>query len=154
MIVPVASVISPDGPDVPNGLRRITLIERLTANNATLTLTLLDEDLDDRALVRIDNGGINVLGTEIFASGEFKGFQTFTTSGPWRHWTRRLLDDPGPVKTGNWQPLHRSRRLSEARGVAAADLPHLPESHIRPAVTQDNPERLSFGSVISASPEG
>jgi polyisoprenoid-binding protein YceI len=32
--------------------------------------------------VRIDNGGINVIGTEIFASGEFKGFQTFTTSDP------------------------------------------------------------------------
>jgi alpha-amylase len=82
MIAPVASVISPEGPDVPNGLRRITPIERLTANNATLTLTLLDEDLDDRAFVRIDNGGINVIGTEIFASGEFKGFQTFTTSDP------------------------------------------------------------------------
>jgi hypothetical protein len=82
MISPVASVISPEGPDVPNGLRRITPMERLTANNATLTLTLLDEDLDDRVFVRIDNGGINVIGTEIFASGEFKGFQTFNTSDP------------------------------------------------------------------------
>src|SRR5262249_61281597 len=69
MIAPVASVISPDGPDVPNGLRRITPIERLTANNATLTLTLLDEDLDDRALVRIDNGGVKGISPAILSRG-------------------------------------------------------------------------------------
>jgi hypothetical protein len=82
MITPVASVIPPDSADVPNGRRRITPIERVTADSVTLKLTLEDENLDDRAFVRIDDGRSNIIGTPIFGEGEFKGFQTFTDSDP------------------------------------------------------------------------
>lgn len=81
-ISPVASVIASDGAGVPNGMRRITPLERITAPSATLTLTLEDEDLDDQALVRIDNGAVDVIGTDIFGGGEFRGFQRFTSSDP------------------------------------------------------------------------
>jgi Alpha amylase, catalytic domain len=81
-ITPLATVIPPDGSDVPNGRRRLTPIERITAGSATLTLTLEDENLDDRAFVRVDDGRTNVIGTPIFGEGDFKGFQTFTTSDP------------------------------------------------------------------------
>jgi hypothetical protein len=81
-ISPIASVIPPDGPEVANGRRRITPIERVTADTLTLTLSLEDENLDDRAFVRIDDGRTNIIGTPIFNEGEFKGFQTFTESDP------------------------------------------------------------------------
>ncbi|MDB5391263.1 MAG: hypothetical protein JWM11_6909 [Planctomycetaceae bacterium] len=81
-ISPVASVIPSDPSTVANGIRRITPIERVTMNSATLTLTLEDENLDDNAIVRIDDGSVNVIGTPIFGGGEFQGFQRFTTSDP------------------------------------------------------------------------
>ena len=74
-INPVASVISPDSTDRPNGIRRITPIERINAESVTLTLTLEDENLDDNAIVRIDDGSVNIIDTEIFEGGAFKGFQ-------------------------------------------------------------------------------
>ncbi len=45
----------------------------------TLTLTLEDEGLDDNAIVRIDDGSINIIGTQIFGGGKFAGFQGFTS---------------------------------------------------------------------------
>lgn len=81
-ITPVASVIPPDGNDVPNGLRRIMPIERVTADSVTLKLTLEDENLDDRAFVRIDDGRTNIIGTPIFGEEEFKGYQTFSNADP------------------------------------------------------------------------
>jgi Alpha amylase, catalytic domain len=81
-IAPVAAVLPPEGPDVPNGVRRLTAIERLTADTATITLTLEDEHLDDNALIRIDNGTVNVIGTPILQAGPFKGFQPFTSADP------------------------------------------------------------------------
>jgi hypothetical protein len=47
-----------------------------------LTLTLDDEDLDDSAVVRIDDGSINIIGTPTSSAGDFRGFQNFTTSDP------------------------------------------------------------------------
>ena len=47
-----------------------------------MTLNLEDEDLDDQALMRIDSGAVDVIGTDIFQSGEFRGFQRFTSSDP------------------------------------------------------------------------
>jgi hypothetical protein len=81
-IAPVAAVIPPEGPEVPHGVRRLTAIERLTADTVTITLTLEDENLDDNALIRIDNGTVNVIGTPIFQAGAFKGFQPFPSADP------------------------------------------------------------------------
>jgi alpha-amylase len=81
-ISPVASVIAPEGASVPDGLRRLTPIERITANSATLTLRLQDENLDDRALVRVDGGKLDVIGTTIVTSGELAGFQPFENADP------------------------------------------------------------------------
>jgi alpha-amylase len=79
---PVAGVIAPEGPDVPNGIRRLTPIQRITASSAIVTLTLEDENLDDTALIRIDDGAVDVIGTPIRRSGDFAGFQTFTSADP------------------------------------------------------------------------
>ena len=81
-ITPVKSIVAPDGTNVPNGIRRITPLEKITEDKATLTLTLEDEGLDDNAIVRIDDGKVNVIGTEIFRGGEFAGFQPFTNADP------------------------------------------------------------------------
>ena len=81
-ITPVKSVILPDGSDVDNGIRRLTSIEVIGSDKATLTLTLEDEGLDDNAIVRIDDGSANVIGTEIFRGGEFAGFQRFNSADP------------------------------------------------------------------------
>jgi hypothetical protein len=79
-ITPVKSIVAPDGTNVPNGIRRITPLEKITEDKATLTLTLEDEGLDDNAIVRIDDGKVNVIGTDIFRGGEFAGFQPFTNA--------------------------------------------------------------------------
>ncbi|HET6676434.1 MAG TPA: alpha-amylase family glycosyl hydrolase [Nitrospiraceae bacterium] len=81
-ISPVAGIIPPEDSSVPNGIRRVTPIERVTADFATIVLTLKDEDLDDNALIRIDNGQLNVIGTPISQSGAFAGFQSFSNSDP------------------------------------------------------------------------
>jgi alpha-amylase len=81
-ITPVNNTVAPDGTQVPNGVRRITPLEKIIENKATLTLTLEDEGLDDNAIVRIDDGKVNVIGTEIFRGGEFRGFQPFTNADP------------------------------------------------------------------------
>jgi hypothetical protein len=81
-IAPVASIISPEDATIPNGVRRLTAIQRITADTVTITLTLKDENLDDNALIRIDNGVQNIIGTPILPSGEFAGFQTFTNADP------------------------------------------------------------------------
>jgi glycosidase len=81
-VAPVASVIAPEDPSVPNGIRRLTPIERITADTATITLTLHDEDLDDNALIRVDDGSLNVIGTSVLPSGAFAGYQTFTNADP------------------------------------------------------------------------
>jgi glycosidase len=81
-ISPAASVDPPEDASVAEGIRRLTPIERITADSAMLTLTLEDENRDDNALVRIDHGRVNVIGTPTFGGGEFKGFQKFTTVDP------------------------------------------------------------------------
>lgn len=81
-ITPVSSTIAPDAATVPHGQRRITPIEVITADSATLTLTMQDENLDDNAIVRIDAGAQDIIGTGLFPGGEFRGYQTFTTSSP------------------------------------------------------------------------
>jgi hypothetical protein len=78
----VASVVAPDGTEAVNGVRRITPIEQVTVNTVTLTLTLEDENLDDNALVRIDDGSVNLAGTPILGNGQFAGFQRFSTADP------------------------------------------------------------------------
>jgi alpha amylase-like protein len=78
----VASVIDPDATTVPNGVRRITPIDRIIADSVTLTLRLEDDNLDDNAIVRIDDGRVNIIGTPTFGGGEFKGFQKFTSADP------------------------------------------------------------------------
>jgi len=82
VISPVASAIPAESSSVPNGVRRLTPIERITANTATVSLTLFDEDLDDNALIRVDNGKVNVIGTPTIQSGRYAGFQPFTTVDP------------------------------------------------------------------------
>jgi len=81
-ISPVASVIPPDDSSQPNGVRRLTPIERIASDSATLQLRLEDEDLDDNALVRVDDGSVDIIGTPIFVSGQFKGFQRFNDADP------------------------------------------------------------------------
>ncbi len=81
-ISPVDSIIPADPATVASAKRRITPIERVTASSATLVLTLEDENLDDNALVRIDDGSVNAVGTPTFNGGPFKGFQKFTTADP------------------------------------------------------------------------
>lgn len=81
-ISPVASTDPADPATVLAAKRRLTPIERLTAASATLVLTLEDEDLDDNALVRIDDGSVNVIGTPTFNGGPFAGFQKFNTADP------------------------------------------------------------------------
>jgi hypothetical protein len=82
VLTTVASTQSPDSSTVPNGVRLLTPIDRVVANSATLVLTLQDEGLDDNALLRIDDGSINAVGTPILGGGEFKGFQRFTSADP------------------------------------------------------------------------
>lgn len=82
VLSPVASMIGADGPLVPSAERRLTPVERVTAASATLTLTLEDQGLDDNALLRIDGGTVNIVGTQPVPSGEFAGFQPFTESDP------------------------------------------------------------------------
>jgi alpha-amylase len=82
VLTPVASVVAPDGTEAANGVRRITPIEQVTVNTVTLTLTLEDENLDDNALVRIDDGSVNLAGTPILGNGQFAGFQRFSTADP------------------------------------------------------------------------
>jgi hypothetical protein len=81
-IAPVASVIPADDASVPSAKRRLTPIERITANSATLTLTMEDENLDDNALVRIDDGSVDIIGTQVLRGGDFQGFQKFRTADP------------------------------------------------------------------------
>jgi alpha-amylase len=81
-IAPVQSVIPPEDASVSNGVRRLTAIERISVPKATITLTLEDENLDDNALIRIDNGKIDVIGTPIIQSGAFAGYQSFTNADP------------------------------------------------------------------------
>jgi len=102
-ISPVASVIPAENSSVPNGLRRLTPIARITANAATIVLTLQDENLDDNALIRIDNGHVNVIGTPIVQSGVFAGFQTFSTA------------DPGFTGRGVYSAVLDLSRLEEGR---------------------------------------
>ena len=65
-----------------DGIRRLTSIEEIASSKATLTLTLEDEGLDDNAIVRIDDGSANVIGSEVFGGGEFAGFQRFNSADP------------------------------------------------------------------------
>ncbi len=51
-------------------------------NTATISLILKDENLDDNALIRIDDGKNNVIGTPLIQSGAFAGFQPFTSADP------------------------------------------------------------------------
>jgi len=81
-ISPVASVIAPDDSSRPNGVRRLTPIERITSDSATLELRLEDQGLDDNALVRVDDGSADIIGTPLFVSGRFKGFQKFNNANP------------------------------------------------------------------------
>lgn len=102
-IAPVSSVIPPESASVPNGLRRLTPIERITAGTATIVLTLRDEDLDDNALIRIDDGRIDVIGTSVMQSGAFAGFQSFSTA------------DPGFTGRGVYSAVLDVSRLAEGR---------------------------------------
>jgi hypothetical protein len=54
-----------------NGVRRLTAIERLTTDTATITLTLEDEDLDDNALIPNSPGAASTatLGLTRLAAG-------------------------------------------------------------------------------------
>jgi hypothetical protein len=102
-ISPVAGIIPPEDSTVSNGLRRVTPIERITADSATITLTLKDEDLDDNALIRIDDGAVNVIGTPISRSGAFVGFQPFSHA------------DPGATGQGVYKATLDLSRLDEGR---------------------------------------
>jgi alpha-amylase len=82
VLSPVESTSPADPPTEPDGKRRLTAIDRVTADSVNVELTLEDEGLDDNAIVRVDNGRVNVIGTPIFGGGEFKGYQTFTNSDP------------------------------------------------------------------------
>jgi hypothetical protein len=81
-LTPVASVISADPASAANGVRRLTPMDRITADSAVLTLQLQDEGLDDGALVRIDDGAVNIVGTEVFQGGELAGFQAYSNADP------------------------------------------------------------------------
>jgi alpha-amylase len=115
-IAPVANVIPAESTAVPNGVRRLTSIERITAGSATITLTLKDEDLDDNALIRIDDGRMNVIGTPVLQSGGFAGFQPFTSA------------DPGFTGHGIYRATLDLSRLDEGRHYieAVAFLRRLP----------------------------
>jgi hypothetical protein len=105
---PVADVIPAEPATVPNGIRRLTPIERITAPTATVVLTLQDEDLDDNALIRIDDGTTDVIGTSIIQSGEFRGFQPFRAA------------DPGFTGHGVYSAVVDVSRLSEGRHYVEA----------------------------------
>lgn len=60
----------------------MTPIERITARSATVVLTLQDEDLDDNALIRVDDGKVDVIGTAVVQSGALAGFQPFRNAEP------------------------------------------------------------------------
>ncbi|MGC3966598.1 MAG: hypothetical protein QM775_04275 [Pirellulales bacterium] len=81
-ISPVAEVIAPDAASEPRAKRRLTAIDRVDADTVNLTLQLEDEGLDDNALLRIDDGTTNAVGTPILQGGEFKGFQRFSSADP------------------------------------------------------------------------
>lgn len=81
-IGPVASIIPADEASQPNSIRRLTPIERLNIDSATLSLRLEDENLDDNAIVKIDDGSVNIIGTPLFGGGPFKGYQRFTAADP------------------------------------------------------------------------
>lgn len=82
-ISPLASVIPPDDVSVPNGIRRITPIDVVTADNATLTLRLEPEGLDDLAILRVNDGSTNILSPPTsIGGGEFPGFQEFNNADP------------------------------------------------------------------------
>lgn len=80
-ISPVASVIAPDPSTASNATRRLTPIEVVTANSATLTLQLEDEGLDDQAILRVDNGAVDALGTP-YQGGQFTAYQAFASASP------------------------------------------------------------------------
>lgn len=81
-IEPVASILPADGATVPAARRRLNPIERITADSATLTLTLEDDGLDDNALLRIDDGRLDIIGTPLIGVGAFQGFQEFPDADP------------------------------------------------------------------------
>lgn len=80
-ISPVASVLPADPPSVPNGTRRLTPLEVLTDDTATLTLRIEPEGLDDKAVVKIDDNAVDVLGTPHDA-GDFAAYQLFAAASP------------------------------------------------------------------------
>lgn len=100
-ITPVSAVIPPDPPSLANGVRRLTPIERVAADSATLALRLADENLDDNALVRIDDGAVNIIGTTIFQGGASAGFQPYQSV------------DPGVTGQGRYSANLDLSRLSE-----------------------------------------
>lgn len=81
-VAPVAFTIPPDPVSVPNGVRRLTPLEVVRGDAVTLTLRIEPEGLDDNAIVRINNGTVDVIGTGLFADGEFAGYQLFSAASP------------------------------------------------------------------------
>lgn len=79
-VSPAAGVLPAESNSVPNGSRRHTPVQVVTANNFTINVqTSATGTLDDNALVRLD-GGVDFDGTPglFISSGEFAGFEQFT----------------------------------------------------------------------------
>ncbi|MBN1477674.1 DUF1939 domain-containing protein, partial [Candidatus Sumerlaeota bacterium] len=78
VISPLDSIIAPDDASVPNGVRRLTPIEVLTGDSATLTLSIESEGLDDNAIVEIDASGFSGFDTASPSHGGGTGVYSST----------------------------------------------------------------------------
>ena len=96
------SALSP--PSSPRTARRCRMecddppLER-SRHLGDLDVDLEDEDLDDQALMRIDSGAVDVIGTDIFQRRRVQGVPEVHQLGPGGGWPRRLLGHARPHET-------------------------------------------------------
>lgn len=77
----VSDTLAADPPETPNSVRRLTPIEVVTADSVDITLRIQPEGLDNHALLRIDDGSVDITGTA-YDGGSFPSHQVFANASP------------------------------------------------------------------------
>lgn len=103
-VSPVAMVLGPEPNTVPNGTRRMTPLQVITANTFNVNVQTSAAVVEDNALVKLD-GGVNIDANPGLAitAGEFSGFEEFTG----------LRSPRGSGGTGTYQLAVNAAALSE-----------------------------------------
>jgi alpha-amylase len=78
----VSSILPSESNSVPNGSRRLTPLQVITANNFSVNVQTSATIPEDNALVRVDGGRPLHGATAQITSGEFAGFEQFTSASP------------------------------------------------------------------------